>query len=107
MPQLFIFQGLLFIILGIPLWLGKIAPNGIYGFRTGKTLSDPRIWYAVNRVCGIDFCIAGSVIISGSLLLHIILASYDPSIVLYANFTLVIVALAVAIVHCTIVLKRF
>ena len=107
MPLLFACQGLLFIILGIPLSLDKIAPNGFYGFRTSKTLSDPKIWYAVNRIAGIDLCIAGVVIILGSLLFKIMLRSYSPQTLVYANLALLIVALVVMIIHCSIVLKRY
>ncbi|MCY3747116.1 MAG: SdpI family protein [Acidobacteria bacterium] len=32
--------------------LGKIPPNRIVGFRTEDTLSDPEIWYPVNRAMG-------------------------------------------------------
>jgi uncharacterized membrane protein len=32
----------------IPLLLRKIPPNGIFGFRTARTLSSPEIWYPAN-----------------------------------------------------------
>lgn len=60
------FSGLLFIGLGIPLILEKISPNSSYGFRTEKTLSDPMIWYAANRVSGWGMVVAGTVIFLGS-----------------------------------------
>lgn len=40
------------IVLSIPMILGKVPPNPIYGFRTRKTLSDPEIWYDVNEFAG-------------------------------------------------------
>lgn len=46
--------GVLFICLGIPLFLGRVRPNWWYGCRTKKTLSDVKVWYAVNRVTGRD-----------------------------------------------------
>lgn len=33
----------------LPLLLGKISPNGFYGFRTSQTINNPQLWYAVNR----------------------------------------------------------
>jgi len=36
----------------IPMALGIAPPNGLYGFRTPKTLSSPNIWYPANRVSG-------------------------------------------------------
>ena len=32
--------------------LAMVPPNRIYGFRTPRTVSSPRIWYAANRVSG-------------------------------------------------------
>jgi uncharacterized membrane protein len=46
--------GLLFIALSILLIQERVPPNSFYGFRTGKSLSDPKIWYAINRISGID-----------------------------------------------------
>ena len=44
----YILVGLVFIIIAIPLVQNKIKPNNFYGFRTRKTLSDPKIWYPAN-----------------------------------------------------------
>ena len=44
--------GLLFVVLSIPLIQERVPPNSIYGFRTAKSLSDPNIWYAINRISG-------------------------------------------------------
>jgi hypothetical protein len=41
--------GVLLILLAIPLYLGKIPPNGLYGFRVRKTMEHPEIWYPVNK----------------------------------------------------------
>ena len=59
--------GALLIGVGIPLLLGRVPPNPWYGCRTRKTLSDERVWYAVNRVGGQDLILAGVVIIISSL----------------------------------------
>jgi uncharacterized membrane protein len=104
---IFMCNGLLFIILGIPLYLKKIKPNGIYGFRTEKTMSDPNIWYAVNRTGGIDMCIAGLVIILGSLLSNMFLKSYPSSTILCANVALLTFALVMVIIHFIVVLNRY
>lgn len=103
----FAFQALLFIILGIPLYLQKIKPNAFYGFRTGKTLSDPQIWYAVNHVLGIDLCIAGCVMLLGAFLLKIILKSYPPLTYNNANLALLLFAVTTLVIHCFMVLKRY
>ncbi len=43
---------LLVLLLSVPLILGKMPPNGAYGFRTPKTVSSPDVWYPANRVAG-------------------------------------------------------
>jgi hypothetical protein len=70
-------------------------------------MSDPKIWYAVNRIGGLDLCIAGLVIILGALLFKMLLKAYPPSTILYANLALLIFALAMILIHSFIVLKRY
>ncbi len=57
---LFIITGAIFILLAMPLILGKVPPNQWYGFRTAKTLADNRIWYPVNRIMGYDLLAVGT-----------------------------------------------
>ncbi len=47
--QPFAVPALLFFFAAAPLIFGLIPRNRFYGVRTSKTLSDDRIWYAVNR----------------------------------------------------------
>ena len=56
---LFIASGLLVTILGFPLLFKKIKPNPWYGFRTERTLADPRVWYAVNQYAAVRLIITG------------------------------------------------
>jgi hypothetical protein len=39
-------------VLAVPRILGKIPPNGWYGFRVKKTMENPEIWYPVNVYSG-------------------------------------------------------
>jgi hypothetical protein len=41
--------GILLALLSIPLMRRKIPPNGLYGFRTEKTIDNPELWYLVNQ----------------------------------------------------------
>ena len=43
---------LLVLVLSIPMILGKVPPNSVYGFRTPTTLSSSEIWYPANRAAG-------------------------------------------------------
>jgi uncharacterized membrane protein len=45
-------------VVSIPLILGKVPPNHIYGFRTSRTLSSPEIWYPANAFCARAMLIA-------------------------------------------------
>lgn len=46
--------GIVFMVLGYPLWTRRIRPNGFYGFRTQRTRASERVWYEVNRVTGLE-----------------------------------------------------
>lgn len=59
--------GMLFVGLSIPLIKNRVPPNRYYGFRTRRTLSDPKIWYELNHVSGKDLFVAGAIIASSSL----------------------------------------
>jgi uncharacterized membrane protein len=59
-PLVFVAVGVVFAALGVPLWRGRVRPNFWYGCRTRRTLSDERVWYAVNRVTGRDMIFAGA-----------------------------------------------
>jgi hypothetical protein len=39
-------------VVSIPMILGKVPANSIYGFRTKRTLSSPDIWYPANTFSG-------------------------------------------------------
>jgi uncharacterized membrane protein len=50
------------ILVAIPLALGKVPPNVVYGFRTRATLSSEEIWYDANAYFGrrlIVACLCG------------------------------------------------
>jgi len=56
--QPFAVPALLLFVVALPLVLGLIPRNRLYGFRTKKTLSDDGIWYQVNRFAGVAILIA-------------------------------------------------
>ena len=98
--------GVLFIALSIPLILERVPPNSTYGFRTGKTLSDPKIWYAANRIAGYDLLIAGLVIALGSLTMLFLGQRLQPLNVTITLLLLMIFALVGAAFHGLIVVNR-
>lgn len=48
-------------VASIPLILNLVPPNGVYGFRTQKTVADPELWFRVNRFAGCALFIASAV----------------------------------------------
>ncbi len=75
---IFTAAGVLFIALGTPLLRGRVRPNSWYGCRTSKTLSDEKVWYAVNRVTGRALVAAGIAVIASSLALLVFGRGLNP-----------------------------
>lgn len=74
------------IALSIPLWLGKIPPNRVTGFRVEATLADPVLWYKVNTALGLDMLILNFILLTTTVLLHFTISTKYPS---YASLILV------------------
>lgn len=51
-PYFVVFEGLILIAVGLPMYLRRIPPNRLYGFRVAATLNNPRRWYWANRRAG-------------------------------------------------------
>jgi uncharacterized membrane protein len=95
---LFSLVGVLLIGLGIPLLSGRVPPNFWYGCRTQKTLSDEKIWYAVNRVTGQDLIIAGIMLIASSLVIFAFWGGMNPDyavLILLSVLVLSVIRMAV------------
>jgi len=75
---LFTAVGLVLVGFGVPLLRGRVRPNSWYGCRTEKTLSDEKVWYAVNRVTGRDLVAGGIAVVASSLLLLAFGRGVDP-----------------------------
>ena len=98
--------GLLFIALSLPLIQERVPPNSFYGFRTAKSLSNSKIWYAINRISGIDLLIAGALISLGSLAMLFLGQALKPQQVALALLLLMVFTLSGAALHGYIVLRR-
>ena len=98
--------GLLFIALSIPLIQERVPPNSFYGFRTVKSLSDPKIWYAINRMSGIDLLIAGALISLGSVAMLFLGHGLQPQQVAFALLLLMVFTLSGAALHGYMMLRR-
>jgi uncharacterized membrane protein len=97
---LFALAGLLFIGLSIPLILGKVPPNSLYGCRTRKTLSDPKIWYEANRISGKDFLISGGLVLAASIAMLVFGQGANPDYVVFTLLSVLLLSVAVAAWRC-------
>ena len=103
--MMFLFCGLLFIGISIPLILGKIPPNHWYGFRTRKTLSNKEIWYKANKYMGKDLAILGCLMVLYNLVLFI----FKPTVLSFeqtGNMILLVGGVLVVLVRSLLYLKK-
>ena len=98
--------GLLMAILAIPMILGKVPPNSVYGFRTKQTISDPEIWYPANAYAGKWLLAWGVMMLAAALLLPWLLPDLtdDNYAALFVKITLG--GLLVVVLMCWRYLKK-
>ena len=61
MKYLLLLPTAIFCTIGLMLALQMVPPNSNMGFRTGRTLSDEAVWYAVNANVGWTLVLSGLV----------------------------------------------
>lgn len=66
---LYLAGGALLIALAIPMVLGKVPPNGLYGFRVPATRRDPAAWRRANRAAGRWLAVLGVAVIVAAIVL--------------------------------------
>lgn len=103
----FALVGVLFVGLSIPLIQNRVSPNRYYGFRTAKTLSDPKIWYEVNRIQGNDLFVVGSLITTTSLAMLALAQSLKPAHVALTLLLVMVFSLTGVALHGFKILRRF
>lgn len=103
---LFAAVGIMFVALSIPLIQERVPPNRVYGFRTRKTLSDPKIWYAANRASGQDLFVAGAVITISSVVMLLFGRGLKPEHVVFMLLAVMVFSLIGALVNSYRTLKK-
>lgn len=93
--------GLLPVILAIPMIMGKVPPNNLYGFRTKKTHSNPEIWYPANAYAGKWLLVWGMLMIVAALLLPWLLPDLTED-----SFATLFVILALAGLLVVVLMSR-
>lgn len=94
---------LITIAVSIPLALRKVPPNVVYGVRTRKTLSDPRIWYEANYRGGMALILSGIV---GLACWAVLMMLLDRSTAAVAGIFACIGAMVVATVVCLVQVRN-
>ena len=103
-----IIQGIIMIVICIPLLNNSIKPNAFYGFRTPKAYSSPEIWYKTNRYGAEEVIASGVVMIILSVLPALLISGIFASIQSFAICIMVgTVPLAVAVMRSMLYLRKF
>ena len=104
--MVFALVGILFVGLSIPLIRNRVPPNRFYGFRTTRTLSDPKIWYEVNHISGNDLLVAGALITCSSVTMFALAQEWNPEHVALTLVLIMSFSLVGVLVHGLMVLRR-
>jgi SdpI/YfhL protein family len=103
---LFTSAGVLLAAISVPLILGKIRPNPLYGFRVKKTLEDPGVWYPVNAYAAKRLLVAGLAIgVSAGLLF--LVPGIDLLVYVLSCAGIGLGALLVAVIQSFLYLRTF
>ena len=93
-------------LLGVPLAMGRVPPNPLYGFRTPATQADPRLWYAVNARTGQDLVGAGLLLGIGAWLAPRLLPELGRDAYMGGWTTAVVLVLLLVMLRSGLVLRR-
>jgi uncharacterized membrane protein len=85
----------------MPLAFKLVPPNRLYGFRTGQTLSDRRLWFRVNRFAGWALLLAAAASIFTYLLAPELASGRS-----FAGLLVFVVPLVLALVASAAYLRR-
>jgi hypothetical protein len=103
---IFLIDGFAILALSIPLMLEKVLPNGLYGFRVPKTLSNPEIWCAANMVAGRDLALSSLAIIFVAVTSIVGGLNLNPLGVVFLNLAVLVGTLAASFIHCFKIVKK-
>lgn len=99
--------GVVFAGFGLPLFQERVPPNFWYGCRTTKCLSDPKIWYAVNRVTGKTMIESGVLMMAAALLMFALRNSLRPEYVAVGVIVLTVLSTVFFVISSLRTQKQF
>jgi uncharacterized membrane protein len=98
--------GVLLFAVGVPLILKLVPPNPFVGVRTSKIWSSREVWYAANRLAGINAAIAGVVIVAAALLVPRLIPDYSEGVKVLIIGTIVLFAIVVMVSGILLQMRR-
>ena len=98
--------GVFLIAISLPMMYDKVPPNGFYGFRTPRTMSDPNLWYPANRVAGRNLAVAGVIVATTALIVFSMRQSMHPKTAALSLLVVSLASLTGAVVHSFLALGR-
>ncbi|MBF0563633.1 MAG: SdpI family protein [Nitrospirae bacterium] len=104
--QPFLIPSLLILIASIPLAMGVVPRNRVYGIRTCKTLSDDSIWYPANRLGGRALIISCIIYLSISVLIPYDVHTQSNSSVWTIHFISFLLPLAAGIIVTLLYVRK-
>ena len=87
-------SGLLMAVLGMPMALGRVRRNSLYGFRTRKTLSSDHVWFLANRYSGRALVSAGLMMMVAAVPFFFIASLLGPTIAAWVMLAVLAVPMA-------------
>jgi hypothetical protein len=100
---LYVFVSALLGGMGVPLLMGWVPPNPLYGFRTVRT-QDPDVWYPVNRTTGVWLIVTG--LVTFGIPSWTFFAGFGVPAAPLMNLVPVVIGLIAMIVHGTLIARR-
>jgi len=94
----------LFAGLGVPLVLGMVPPNMLYGFRTPRTLNNPSAWYPANRVTGLWMIATG--LVTAAVDVYVYMAGIQLPAAAWSVLAPVMTGILAMVIHGVIVARR-
>lgn len=91
-----LFVPVVLIVGTVPMILGMVPRNPIYGFRTGYTMSSDEVWYRANRIAGVALFLSGLVWCGLAIVLPVVQPSMPERLIRGFGFISLMVGVAVS-----------
>jgi len=64
--------GIFLILVALPLMMGKVPPNAVYGLRVPETLGDEDVWYLANAKAGRELAVVGATVAATATIVYVV-----------------------------------